>query len=259
MFRVMEQAMKKSGATPRSASIDHDLNITGGVRSTSQFYTFNNNDLSEPTSNNATPTPTNVTNTRMLSLITNQESTEEVNKKLTDMLGELRTELSQQRKFADMLNKTHQELQLQYSKDTQQWMSQINSLSNEKQELMKDLDLALEREAMASNKLQHESKKYNDKMDKIPNLKTQINKLENENKDLISNNQILTNLASKIDHLSNLYTVQSNKSAENYEKIKLVFEDTAMQLDKYHENQQLVDSLRRQLQVIRNEKQLNMI
>lgn len=246
MFRVMDQAMKKSIATPRSTSID-----LSNVRSSSQFYTFHNGDTSQPNSHDGTPAPTV---NRMLS--GSDIAVEATNKKLLSTLQEVKQELHQQREFSNMLNKTHQELQLQYSRDTQQWMSQISDLSREKQELMKDLDLALEREAVAAKKRQNESKQWHEKIDKIPKLTANITALQDQNSQLITNNNILNNVVSKIDQLINMNQVEANKNAENHEKIKLVFEDTAIQLDKYHENQQLLSSMRKNIEIIQNERQL---
>lgn len=181
-----------------------------------------------------------------------------INKELQNIIQQLRLELNEQREFFTKLNKSHTNLQAKYSKDIQSLTKKIEHLSNEKHELMKDLDLALERERSITKQSNDKIAVNNDIKtilnNDIDEYKKQIEQLNKKNKELDEQQIELKQVLDIVNKLQSQFKQQSYVNNENHEKIKLVFEDTAIQLEKYHQSQSMVESLNIQIELLKHQK-----
>jgi len=144
-----------------------------------------------------------------------------INKELQRIIEQLRLELTEQRAFVGELNKSYAALQCKYNA----LQSKMEALHSEKHELIKDLDLALERERTANKEAD-------------PNIvneyRHQIDTLRQRNSQLHEERVSCTQMMAAMDCLSSKVQQQHSKS-----------EAAALRLEKFHKLQEVeVASLR---------------
>lgn len=167
-----------------------------------------------------------------------------INKELQNIIEQLRLELTQQREHISALNKSYTTLQSKYHEDTQSMAKKIEALNHEKFDLTKDLDLALERERNALKDVnstdksdkQHVDNIVNEYRDQIAMLKEKLNQHHEERLSI-------TQMMATMDCLSSKMAQQHSKSDDRHEKMKMMFEDTTLQLEQYHKSQEEICSL----------------
>lgn len=164
-----------------------------------------------------------------------QKAEYEMNNGMKQITHQLQAELAQQRLYSEKLNNNYNKLREKYDIDVEKFLKKVQLLSNEKFELTKDLDLALERDA--------NNKKF------FAILEEQITENKISKECHLQTTSNLTDIKSDMKSLLDNVKQQSVENMDKYQKIKLVFEDTAMQLQKYHESQTMVEKLRQKMEI----------
>ena len=185
----MLRGMMKSASSPIRNSYNNDRML-----SASEFFSplSPRNDVNEGSHCNDPQTPLS---------ISRYNTNYKINKELQQIIGSLRCELTEKREYFTKMNEQNNELQCKYNDDMIAFHKKLEHVCSEKHELMKDLDLALEREQNAMKRCDDKIKASNDMNDilnyDMAEYQKQIKHLRQ------SNEEIMQNVVKTMQNLSN--------------------------------------------------------